>query len=132
MNIPQGTANITMVDLPSIDSFDRTSVINYEDFFYDDTLFLNTSLTTQSSICDTFDNMNTINIVGIFSTPSDTSSPTGSPTYAPSEYSAPITAVRVGNPCGIFFESGLCEICTGDCDNGKHECHSFLILFDSS
>jgi hypothetical protein len=132
VNVPQGTANVIMMDLPPIDSFDRSSVINYDDFLYDDTLFLKTSFTTTSPICDTFDNMNTINIIGNFLPLQDTNSPTNSPTYSPTEYVAPISVTSVGNPCGNYFESGLCEICTGDCDEGKHICHSFSLICDSS
>lgn len=128
VNVPQDTANVNMMDLPPIDSFDRSSVINYDNIFHDDTLFLSTSFTTTSPICNTFDNMNTINIVGNFSPLQDTNSPTNSPTYSPTEYITPIPVTRVGNPCGNYFESGLCEICTGDCDRDS-DCEGDLLCF---
>ena len=43
--------------------------------------------------------------------------PTSSPTPSPS--APPIaanTVTKVGNPCTSYFEGGLCEVCTGDCD----------------
>ena len=43
--------------------------------------------------------------------------PTSSPTPSPSASPIAANVVRkVGNPCTDYFDDGLCEVCTGDCD----------------
>lgn len=129
VNVPIDASNVRMMTLPPLEDFSKTPIINYENDYYDDTLYLRASM-TGSNICDNFDVQDSTNIIGIFSVPSSTDPPTSSPTSFPTEYNPPLTVVDVGNPCGNFFESGLCEMCTGDCDNGtfdsKNSSHVFV------
>ena len=49
-------------------------------------------------------------------TPSPTAAPTPPTATPPTPTSNPNVVQLLGNPCNDFFNNGLCEICTGDCD----------------
>jgi len=65
VNLPADTANVTFIDLPTLDNFVQTPTITfkkYNDEIYDETLYLETDLT--ESLCSDFDVKHSLHVIG--------------------------------------------------------------------
>ena len=66
VNLPANTANVTFVDLPSLDNFVQTPTITFNKYYdeiYDETLYLESDLTDES-LCSNFNVKDSLHIIG--------------------------------------------------------------------